>query len=186
MYSTNYIEGLIAKERYSLILLRVMKIINLLAHIAIVLLFIVSYNLNETAVEFNDKITTVKGSILNKMGKFKINQMEKEWDFYYYRLKAIKELNDRSTKYAFKFKELGQYLPEGDYLVNFDGAGNGMSMDLIPNEEKLETLSSFYDYAEIINSAFEKSTYMKKEFSVKNTKESKVGNKKFNLLNLKI
>lgn len=186
MYSINYVENLVSKEKYSVIALKLLKIVNLLIHIAIIFLLVISFFSYEDLVDFGDRINTIKGSVLQKRGKYKINQIEKEWDYYFYRLTAIKELNDKGSKYSYMFKELGQYLPEGDYIINMSKDDKGMTLELCPDPDRLKELSSFYDYAEVLNNCFADSTYLKKEFSVKNTKEQKIGKKTYTVLNIKM
>ena len=186
MYSINFVENLVSKEKYSYIALRILKIFNLLVHFAIIFLLVISFFAYEDLVDFSDRINTIKGSVLQKRGKYKINQMEKEWDYYYYRLTAIKELTSKGSKFSYIFKEIGQYLPEGDYIININLVGKDSSIELCPDEERLKNLSSFYDYAEVLNSSFADSPHFKKEFTVKNTKEEKIGKKTYSILNLKI
>ncbi len=188
MYSINYIESLISKEKYNLLILRIIKIANFFVHAAIIALLVLSFMTYEKVIEFNDRINTIKGTVLQKRAKDKVPQIEKEWDFYYYRLKAIKEMQDKSSKYAYMIKDLGTYMPEGDKIlsVSFNSDKTGISMELVPDEKILKKLSSFYDYSEILNEAFEESKYMKKEFTVKNLKEDKVQGKNVSILNLKI
>lgn len=186
MYNINYVEGLVNKEKYNYLILKILKIFNLLVHFAIVFLFVLAFFSYEELASVKSEITDAKNSILQKRGKYKINQMEKEWDYYYYRLKAIKDLNAKSSKYSYILKELGQYLPEGDFVVEFTSVDKNTNIELVPEEDRLKSLSSFYDYAEVLNNSFAESTYMKKEFTVKNTKEERIGRKTYSVLNLKI
>ncbi len=186
MYSINYVENLVSKEKYSSLILKLLKIINLFIHIAIVFMLVLSFFSYEDLLDFGDRINTIKGSVLQKRGKYKINQIEKEWDYYFYRLTAIKELNDKGSKYSYIFKELGQYLPTGDYIINMSSNDKNINFELSPDEDRLSDLSSFYDYAEVLDNYFAESTYLKKEFTVKNTKEERIGRKTLNILSVKI
>ncbi len=186
MYNINYVENLVSKEKYSSIILKLLKVINLLIHIAIIFILVLSFFSYEDLLDFGDRINTIKGSVLQKRGKYKINQIEKEWDYYYYRLTAIKELNDKGSKYSHIFKELGQYLPTGDFILNISSNDKGINFELCPDTERLRELSSFYDYAEVLDNYFAESSYLNKEFTVKNTKEERIGRKTLNILNVKI
>ncbi|MBQ3834798.1 MAG: hypothetical protein II816_04720, partial [Elusimicrobia bacterium] len=163
MYNINYVENLVNKEKYNYLILKLLKILNIVVHFAILALFVLSFFSYDNLTSITSEITDVKNSILQKRGKYKINQMEKEWDYYYYRLKAIKELNAKSTKFSYMLKELGQYLPEGDFVVSVTNIDKNTNIELVPEDDRLKSLSSFYDYAEVLNNSFADSTYMKKE-----------------------
>jgi hypothetical protein len=185
MYSINYIEGLVHKEKYNYIILKVLKVINLLIHLAIIFLIVMSVSVYENLADFDDKINAVKSSILQKRGAYKINQMEREWAYYYYRLLAIKDLNTKSSKYCYVFKELGQCLPKGDFIIRMN-TDKGTNIELAPDNDRLRGLSSFHDYAGILDNCFAECNYLKNEVSVKSTKEEKIGGRTFSVLNLKI
>lgn len=172
MYTINYVDGLVTKEKYGDIIIKVLKVANLFVHVAIVVLIIMSILAHSKINTYNDRINYTKNSIEQKRVENKIEEKEKEWDSYYYKLLAIKEQLDNNTNYGFIFKDLGIYFPEQDSIMTVSCKGDEMTVDVRVKAERLKDMNSFYDYAKILQTAFDKSTYIGKEILVDSVKDS--------------
>ncbi len=161
--SINYVNSLVIKKRYSSIFFRIIKLLNLLAHLLIVLLLILSYNINNDIVACNNKITKIKSLIEEKRATNNITDKENVWTTYYYRLLAIKELLSKNTNYGVVFTDLGTFFPKDAMILNTYCSGNELKIAFYVDKTTMEKLGSFYDYVNILKTSFEKSTYIKKD-----------------------
>lgn len=186
MYHINYVDGLVAKEKYEGIFIRVLKVANLLVHIAILVLLVLSFLTYLKTGDLYNKIDNTKKSIEQKRSENKIAEIEQEWESYYYQLLAVRELLEKNTNYGLIFKDLGTYMPQDDYIVDLSCVGDNMNIDVCLKNEKLKELESFYDYSRTLNTALEKSNYLNKDVLVESVKEEELEKRKVELLNVKI
>ena len=186
MYHINYVEGLIVKEKYGSIFIRVLKILNFIVHVLILLFLVLAFFTNMKMDAVNSKINVSKKTIEQKRSDNKISEIEKEWEQYYYQLLAVRELLEKNTNYGLIFKDLGTYLPQKDYVVTLYCSNDKMDIGMVLDGTKVEEMNSFYDYSKILNSAFGKSEYIKSDVLVDSVKEEDLEKRKVNVLDIKI
>ncbi|WP_372519152.1 hypothetical protein [Candidatus Ruminimicrobiellum ovillum] len=186
MYSFNYIEGVITKEKYGSTLVRFLKLLNFFVHIGIILIFLFTVFRHFETVNYNKKIIDTKNKIEQKRTQNSIIEIEKEWETYYYKILAVKEQIKGSTNYGSILKDFGTFLPEGDSIINLSMAGEAATSDWFISKEKVKKLTSFYDYAPILNSAFEKSECIKNDMVIETMEKQNIYKREVNALKLKI
>lgn len=186
MYTINYIEDFVSKEKYGNIFIKVLKILNFFTHIAILVLLVLSFITYSKTGEIYSKVNSFKKTIEQKRNDNRISEIEQEWESYYYKLLAVRELLEKNTNYGLIFKDLGTYMPQDDYIVNLACKGDNMNVDVYLKNEKLKELNSFYDYSRILNEAFEKSVYLNKDVVVDTIKEDELEKRTVDLLDVKI
>ena len=185
MYSFNYIEGVITKEKYSNVFVRVLKILNFLVHVLIILIiFFAILRVIETK-SYNIRVAQAKNNIEQKRANTQIVEIEKEWENCYYKILAVKEQLKSCTKYGFVLKDFGTYLPDYDAITNLSLVGNAINLDLFVNREKIRKMTSFYDYAPILSSSFEKSEYIKNKMIIETMERQKVHKKEIGVIKIK-
>lgn len=185
MYSFNYIEGVITKEKYGNVFVRLLKILNFLVHVLIILIILLAVFRTFETKKYNAKIVQAKSNIEQKRSTTQIFEIEKEWENYYYKILAVKEQLKACTKYGFVLKDIGTYLPDYDAITSLSIEGSAINMDLYVNREKLKKLTSFYDYAPILNSSFEKSEYVKNKMLIETMERQKVHKKEIGVMKIK-
>lgn len=186
MYRINYVDGLIVKEKYGNLFVKILKFLNFFTHVAIVVLVVMSFFTYMKTEEFYSKINVTKKMIEQKRNDNRISEIEQKWNSYYYKLLAVRELLEKNTNYGLVFKDLGTYIPQEDYIVNLSCVGDDMNVDIYMKKEKLKELKSFYDYSRILNTAFEKSVYLNKDVLVDSIKEQELGKRTVDVLEVKI
>lgn len=185
MYSFNYIEGVITKEKYGNVLIRVLKLLNFLIHVLIILIILFAILKVFETKNYNAKIVQEKNNIEQKRETSQIVEIEKEWENRYYKILAVKEQLKAGTKYGFVLKDFGTYLPDYDAITNLSIEGNVINLDLFVNGDKIKKLTSFYDYAPILNSSFEKSEYVKNKMLIETMERQKVYKKEIGVIKIK-
>lgn len=175
MYNMNFIDGLITKEKYGSAVVRFLKICNFFVHLGIVFIFIMVFLTKMDIDNYNRKIENTKAEIETKRTTNKIDEIEKTWETYYYKLLSIKTQVDGHTSYAYVFRDLGLYLPTDNHIVDITCFKAGAStVNMTIDKEQLKKLTSFYDYAPFLNSAFEKSSYLGHEVVITNLEDEKI------------
>ena len=186
MYSFNYIEGVITKEKYGSTLIRFLKLLNFLVHIGIILIFLFTlFRYLETA-NYNRRIIDTKNKIEQKRSQNNIIEIEKEWETYYYKILAVKEQLKGNTNYGSVLKDFGTFLPEEDSIISLSLNGEAANADWFISKAKVKKLTSFYDYAPILNSAFEKSECIKNDMVIETMEKQNIYKREVNALKLKI
>ncbi|MBO7612184.1 MAG: hypothetical protein J6T23_08275 [Elusimicrobia bacterium] len=185
MYSFNYVEGVITKEKYGNVFVRVLKILNFVVHILIILIILLAILRTFETKTYNAKILQAKNNIEQKRANTQIVEIEKEWENRYYKILAVKEQLKACTKYGFVLKDFGTYLPDYDAITNLSLEGNAINLDLYVNREKIRQMTSFYDYAPILNSSFEKSEYVKNKMAIETMERQKVHKKEIGVIKIK-
>lgn len=185
MYSFNYVEGVITKEKYGNVFVRLLKVLNFFVHVLIILIILLTFfRIGETK-KYNAKIVQAKNNIEQKRSTTQIAEKEKEWENYYYKILAVKEQLKGCTKYGFVLKDFGVYLPDYDAITTFSLEGNAINFGLYINRDKLTKLTSFYDYAPILNSSFEKSDYVQSKMLIETMERQKVRKKEIGVIKIK-
>ena len=185
MYSFNYIEGVITKEKYGNVFVRVLKVLNFVVHVMIILIILLAVLKTAETKSYNAKIAQAKSDIEQKRATTQIVEIEKEWENRYYKILAVKEQLKACTKYGFVLKDFRTYLPDYDAITNLSVEGNAISLDLFVNKDKLRKMTSFYDYAPVLNSSFEKSEYVKNKMLIETMERQKVYKKEIGVMKIK-
>ena len=186
MYSFNYIEGVITKEKYGSALVRFLKLANFLVHIGIIAIFLFTFLRYVETTNYNKKIVDMKSKIEQKRSQSNIIEIEKEWETYYHKILAVKEQLKGNTNYGSVLKDFGTYLPENDSIISLSMQGESANADWFISSEKVKKLTSFYDYAPILNSAFENSECIKNDMTIETMEKQKIYKREVNALKLKI
>lgn len=164
MIRMNYINAYIVKEKKSsLVGIRIFKILTLFAHLLIIFLVVGVFNTKNKIIDCNNKITEVKQLIEEKRASSDVEHKEKIWNEYYYKLLAVKELLRSKTKYSLAIIDLGVYFPKDSAILSLSCGGDELKISIYVEKDIIKTLNSFYDYANNLKIAFEKSTYIKKD-----------------------
>ncbi|MBR3653912.1 MAG: hypothetical protein IKN62_00560 [Elusimicrobia bacterium] len=185
MYSFNYIEGVITKEKYSNVLVRVIKLANFLVHVLIVLIILFAILKGVETGTYNSKIAQAKNNIENKRSASQIVEIEKEWENCYYKIMAVKEQLKESTTYGSVLKDFGTYLPDYDAITKLSMEANTANLELFVNRDKLKKMTSFYDYAPVLSSSFEKSEYIKNKMLIETMERQKIHSKELGIMKIK-
>ncbi len=186
MYSFNYIEGVITKEKYGSALIRFLKLANFFVHVGIILILLFTVFRYLETLNYNRRIIDTKNIIEQKRSQNNIVEIEKEWETYYYKILAVKEQLKGNTNYGSVLKDFGTYLPENDSIISLSIVGESANADWYISKEKVKQLTSFYDYAPILNSAFEKSECIKNDMVIETMEKQKIYQREVNALKLKI
>lgn len=174
MYNMNFIDGLITKEKYGSAFVRFLKIINFFVHLIIIFIFFITFLAYLDIENYNKKIEDTKREIETKRTTNQINEIEKNWETYYYKLLSIKTQLDKNTKYSYVFRDLGLYLPTDNFIIDLVCGKGVANINMTLDKEVLKKLTSFYDYAPFLNSAFEKSIYLGHDVTVTNLADEKI------------
>ena len=165
MIRMNYIDAYIIKERTSsLVGVRIFKILTLVVHLLIIFLVVSIFNIKDKIIDYNNKISEIKQLIEEKRASSSdVEDKEKLWNGYYYKLLAVQELLRSKTKYSLAIIDLGTYFPKDSTILSLSCSGDELKISIYVEKDIIKTLNSFYDYAKILNVAFEKSTYIKND-----------------------
>ena len=174
MYSMNYIDGIITKEKYGSAVVRFLKIANFFVHLLIIAILVLSLLAYLEIGVYNAKIDDTKRDIEQKRTTNRIGDIEKEWESIYYKLIAVKTQLDQRTSYGFIFRDLGAYLPADNSVLDLSFKGNASSFHLTIGNDVLKDLTSFYDYTPVLSAALEKSTYLGHDISIQDLEEKKI------------
>ncbi|MCR4662590.1 MAG: hypothetical protein K5622_01720 [Endomicrobiaceae bacterium] len=174
MYSINYIDGVITKEKYGSALVRFLKVLNFFVHIGIIAILIFSVLAYLKIGYYNVKIDETKKEIEEKRITNRISDIEKEWEILYYKLLAVKTQLDHRTSYSFIFRDLGTYLPVDNTVLDLSFKGDISSVHLTITNSVLKSLTSFYDYTPVLNAAFEKSSYIGHDVLIQDLENQKI------------
>lgn len=174
MYSMNYIDGIITKEKYGSAVVRFLKIANFFVHLLIIAVLVFSLLAYLEIGVYNTKIEDTKRDIEQKRTTNRISDIEKEWETVYYKLLAVKTQLDQRTSYGFIFRDLGAYLPADNSVLDLSFKGNVSSVHLTIGNDVLKDLTSFYDYTPVLSAALEKSTYLGHDITIQDLEEKKI------------
>ena len=164
MIRMNYIDAYIVKERTSsLVGVRIFKILTLVVHLLIIFLVVSIFNIKDKIIDYNNKISEIKQLIEEKRASSDVEDKEKMWNEYYYKLLAVQELLRSKTKYSLAIIDLGTYFPKDSTILSLSCSGDELKISIYVEKDIIKTLNSFYDYAKTLNVAFEKSTYIKND-----------------------
>ena len=164
MIRMNYIDAYIVKERTSsLVGVRIFKILTLVVQLLIIFLAVSIVNIKDKIIDYNNKTSEIKQLIEEKRASYDVEDKEKMWNGYYYKLLAVQELLRSKTKYSLAIIDLGTYFPKDSTILSLSCSGDELKISIYVEKDIIKTLNSFYDYAKTLNVAFEKSTYIKND-----------------------
>lgn len=164
MIRMNYIDAYIVKERTSsLVGVRIFKILTLMVQLLIIFLAVSIFNIKDKIIDCNNKTSEIKQLIEEKRASSDVEDKEKIWNGYYYKLLAVQELLRSKTKYSLAIIDLGTYFPKDSTILSLSCSGDELKISIYVEKDIIKTLNSFYDYAKTLNVAFEKSTYIKND-----------------------
>ena len=164
MIRMNYIDAYIVKERTSnLVGVRIFKILTLFVQLLIIFLVVSIFNIKNKIIDCDNKTSEIKQLIEKKRASSDIEDKEKLWNEYYYKLLAVKEILQSNTKYSLAIIDLGIYFPKDSIILSLSCGGDELKISIYVEKDIIKTLNSFYDYANNLKLAFEKSTYIKKD-----------------------
>ena len=186
MYSINYIDGIITKEKYGSAFVRFLKILNFFVHLGIIAIIVFSVLTYLEIGYYNAKIDDTKREIEEKRTSNRISDIEKEWETIYYKLVAVRTQLQKRTAYGFIFRDLGTYLPVENSILDLAFKVNMSSVHLTISDDILNKLTSFYDYTPVLSSAFEKSSYLGQEVVIQDLEEQKINKAKIKALKVSI
>ena len=76
MYRINYVDGLIVKEKYGNLFVKILKILNFFAHVAIAALLVLSFLTYMKTEELYGKINVTKKMIEQKRNDNRISEIK--------------------------------------------------------------------------------------------------------------
>jgi hypothetical protein len=165
MYELNLIKKLVLTSEKQRKGVKVLKLLTLLVHIAIIcVLFLTWLKVSETE-RYNQEIDKIRQDIFAKRASINIREVEKEWEGYYYKLSVIAELTAKNTNFGLILREFGLYLPVADKIctININNSNTLMTEIAV---RSLSKDSDIYQYEPIIRKAFEKSLFIGQNISV--------------------
>ncbi len=176
MYNINYIDGIVTKEKYGSAFVRFLKILNFFVQLGIIAILVFSLLTYLDIGYYNTKIDDTKKEIEQKRTTNRISDIEREWEIIYYKLLAVKTQLQKHTSYGFIFRDLGTYIPAENSILDLSFNENTSEVNMTISKDILKNLTSFYDYAPTLHSAFEKSTYMQgNDIKIQDLEEKKIG-----------
>ena len=174
MYNMNYIDGIVTKEKYGSVAVKILKLINFFVHLAIIVILIFSLLTYLEIGYYNTKIDNTKKEIEVKRSSNRISDIEKEWELLYYKLLAVRTQLERRTNYGFIFRDLGIYMPAENSVLDLAFNKNASTLHLTIGDDILKKLTSFYDYTPVLSTAFEKSLYLGQDVEIQDLEENKI------------
>ena len=174
MYSINYIDGIVTKEKYGSAFVKFLKILNFFVHLGIIAILVYSLLTYLEIGYYNKKIDATKQEIEIKRSTNRISDIEKEWETVYYKLLAVRTQLKERTTYGYIFRDLGTYMPTDNSILDLSFKGSSSIVNLTIGEDILKKLTSFYDYTPVLSNAFEKSSYLGQDVEIQDLEEHKV------------
>jgi hypothetical protein len=187
MYKVNYVTEVVKASRNENAILKFLKIINILAQIAIIVIIFQVFDLNnkiETCISDTEK---VKKEIKEKRESNYISNIEKDWTMYYYKLKAVKEMLSNRTNYSLILKNFAEIIPENIHVSDIYVVGSSFGFNLEFLKEKQKIYDNNYKYADEVKPIFDNNIYFdNKHMEVIGTKQQKINGNIVDLLEIKI
>lgn len=160
MYEINLVQRAIVSSEKSQKAVKFLKLISLLLTFAIIGLMAYTVHTVMERDKVIDQINELKMKIDEIRRLNKIKDTEGEWTRNYNKMLAITDMISNNTKSGLMLREVGLYMPTGDYICSFAL----MPDKTIKQSIKAKVLSdSRYElplYSEVIKNAYERSTYL--------------------------
>lgn len=155
MYEINLVGKAIVKSQKNIILVKILKLLSLFLTFAIIgLCGLVVYTFL-MAVQTNENIMKLRGSIDEKRRIHKIKDVEAEWTLNYNKMLAIQDLTSNNTKTGLLLRDVGLYIPPGDKIVTFALTPENKMVELL----KLNDIKAIHEYADILAESYSRSTF---------------------------
>jgi hypothetical protein len=187
MYRINYVTSIVKASKGENILVKFLKIINIFAQIAIVMLILQVFNLNSEIETCNTHIENIKKEIKEKRESNYINNIENDWTMYHYKLLAVRQMLSNRTNYGLILKNFAEVIPENIHVAEIFTRGIFFNFNKEFLKEKIKIYENNYKYADEIKAVFENSVYFNKDqMELLGTKEQNINNSNVELLEFKI
>ena len=160
MYDVNLVRRVIVSSEKNQKAVNVLKIISLLLTFAILGLGAYTVYTVMERDKVIDDINELRIKIDETRRLNKIKDVEAEWTLNYNKLLAIVDMTTHNTKAGLMLREVGLYMPEGDFLTSFAFLPD----DTIRAGVKVKALADVrFDirtYPDALKEAFERSTFL--------------------------
>ncbi|MDR2426926.1 MAG: hypothetical protein LBD46_07120 [Endomicrobium sp.] len=169
MYNINLVQRVRVSSKKSLKAVKFFKIISLLMTFAIAGLIAHTVRTLMEIEKVIDQINELKIKIDEIRRLNKIKDSESEWTLNYNKMLAIKDMISNNTKTGLMLREVGLYMPEGDFLCSFILTPDNIIKETV-KVNALSAAKNFKDlkydknsYIETIKTAYERSSYIGKD-----------------------
>jgi hypothetical protein len=160
MYEINLVQRAIVSSEKSQKAVKVFKVFSLLLTFAIIgLLGYTAYTILERD-KVIDQINELKIKIDEKRRLNKVKEVEAEWTRNYNKLLAIKDMTANNTKTGLMFREVGLYMPTGDFLCAFSFTPGKIVHEAIKAKALSDVKYDVRTYSDTIKEAYERSSYL--------------------------
>jgi len=179
MYELNLIKKMLVTSERKRKGSKILRILTFLTHLAVLGVIGATYmQYNEIHI-YDKKISTIRESIAGQRNIMHmiggravyVNEIEKEWEEYYFKLSIINEVISQNTNLGLILRELGLYLPVPDKIVAMDiaSASNVLSTEI--RAGSLGINEDIFRMEEILREAFARSVYIMPNVSVTGRRE---------------
>lgn len=179
---------MITKTKNELLVLKVFKILAILAQIFIIILILQSFKLNGKIDKCNADIEKIKATIQEKRTTNYMSNIEKEWTGYHYKLLAVREMLSHRTEYGLMLKKFAEVVPADIQISELSFKNNVLNFSLqIPKNKKKEYADNIYKYVDELKLIFDQNAYFNKDtIEFVDTKEVKINDTLCGLIEVKI
>lgn len=173
MYDINLVQRVIVSSEKNQKAVNLFKIVSLLLTFAIIgLCAYIVYTIMERD-KVIEQINELKIKIDEVRRLNKIKDIEAEWTLNYNKMLAIKDMTTHNTKAGLMFREVGLYMPEGDFLCAFDLQADNNIKEAVKAKALADTRYDVKAYSDTIKSAYERSSYLGKDpITIEDKRES--------------
>jgi len=188
MYKINYITTVIKQNKSEFIVVKLLKVLNILVQLAIIAIFLQTFNLYDKINVCNSNIEKVKVVIADKRSNNYMNNIERDWTSDYYKLKAVKQMLANRTKYGLLLKSFAEVVPDTLYVSDLFVNDNILNFNLeFTKDKKRQYADNVYQYVEEIRKMFNNNEFFNKDQTeLVNIKEQKINDNIYDLAEIKI
>ncbi|MCL2144130.1 MAG: hypothetical protein FWH43_01350 [Endomicrobia bacterium] len=160
MYNINLVQRVIVSSEKNQKAVNFFKIVSLLLTFAIIgLCGYTVYTVMERD-RVIDQINELKMKIDEIRRLNKIKDIEAEWTLNYNKMLAIREMITQNTKAGLMLREVGLYMPEGDFLCSFALLPDNTIRESVKAKALSDTKYDVKTYSDTVKDAYERSTYL--------------------------
>lgn len=188
MYKINYITTVIKQNKSEFIVVKLLKVLNILVQLAIIAIVLQTFNLYDKINVCNSNIEKVKVVIADKRSNNYMNNIERDWTSDYYKLKAVKQMLANRTKYGLLLKSFAEVVPDTLYVSDLFVNDNILNFNLeFTKDKKRQYADNVYQYVEEIRKMFNNNEFFNKDQTeLVNIKEQKINDNIYDLAEIKI
>jgi len=188
MYKINYITTVIKQNKSEFIVVKLLKVLNILVQLAIIAIVLQTFNLYDKINVCNSNIEKVKVVIADKRSNNYMNNIERDWTSDYYKLKAVKQMLANRTKYGLLLKSFAEVVPDTLYVSDLFVNDNILNFNLeFTKDKKRQYTDNVYQYVEEIRKMFNNNEFFNKDQTeLVNIKEQKINDNIYDLAEIKI